>query len=175
MSNSSAARFRELLHRLQANRFRDLAGSRVSATIPLPEDLVNELIAGSLPAAAPVRSVAIRPEASDRFALRIVPKAALIPAITLQLGIEEQPRLPGSTVLTLRMVTLGGLFGLASGAIAGLLPPGVRLDGERIRIDLRAIAAQRGGGEIFDHLTALQIHSEPGRLVLQMDALVDGR
>jgi hypothetical protein len=71
------------------------------------------------------------------------------------------------------MVTLGGLFGLASGAIAGMLPPGVRLDGERILVDLAALAAQKGHGELFGYLRRLEVHTEPGRLILQVDAGVD--
>ena len=170
MSNHDAARFVELLHRLRMDRFRDLAGSRVTAAIPVSQDLVNELIAVSLPPNAPVRSVTIRPEAADRFSVRILARAALIPTITLQLAIEEQPQLPARPVLTLRMVTLGGLFGLASGIIAGFLPPAVRLDGERIHIDLRAIAAERGAGEFFDYLESLEVHSDDGRLILHANA-----
>ena len=173
MSNQNPARLLELLRHLQATGFRDLAGTRITADVPVSEHLVNDVLA-SLPPDAPVRSVAIRPEAGDRFSVRIVPKAALIPAITLKLQIEAQPQLPDSAVLVLRMATLGGLFGLASGAIAGLLPPGVGLDGERILVDLRAIAAQRGVAELFDYLGALRIRSEAGRILVHVDAGVGG-
>ena len=172
MSNHDTARFLELLHRLRVDRFRDLAGSRLTTSVPVSESLVNELIAASLPPHAPVRSVTIRPEAGDRFSVRIVARAALIPAITLQLAIEQQPQLPGPGVLTLRMVTLGGLFGLASGVIAGFLPPAIRLDGERIHVDLRAVAGERGFSELFDYLTSLEIHCDVGRLIVGVDAAV---
>jgi hypothetical protein len=138
----------EIVHSLRASQFRDLAGARASVSVPVAEALLNTLIATSLPANAPVRSVTVQPEANDRLAVRIVAKAALIPAITLKLAIESQPRLPDSPVLVLRMVTLGGLFGLASGAVAGMLPPGVRLQGERILVDLgpstRSTSARSG-------------------------------
>jgi len=163
----------EIVHLLRASRFRDLAGARASASVPVAEPLLNTFIAASLPPNAPVRTVTVHPEAADRLAVRIVAKAALIPAITLKLAIESQPRLPDSPVLVLRMVTLGGLFGLASGAIAGMLPPGVRFDGERILVDLAALASQRGHGEVFDYLKRLEVHTEQGRLVLQVDAAVE--
>jgi hypothetical protein len=172
MSNDDTVRFVELLHRLRVDRFRDLAGSRLTTSIPVSEKLVNELIAASLPPNAPVRSVAIRPEAADRFSVRIVPRAALIPAMTLQLAIERQPHFPGQAVLTMRMVTLGGLFGLASAVIAGFLPPAVRLDADRIHVDLRALAAARGGSELFEYVTSLQIHSDGGRFIVNVDAAV---
>ena len=160
----------DLFRRLHASGFRDFSGARVTAAVPASEALLNELIAASLPPTAPVRSVSIRPDAGNHFSVRIVPKVSLIPAITLKLAIERQPQLPSSPVIVLRMVTLGGLFGLASGAIAGLLPAGVTLQGERILVDLRTFAAQRGAAEAFQYLTALQIETEPGRVVLRVDA-----
>lgn len=175
MSKHDATRFIEILRQLTTTQFRDLAGARVTADIPVSERLLNELIATSIPAHAPVRNVAIQPETGDRFSVRIVPKMTLVPAITLRLLIEAQPRLPESPVLVLRMVTLGGLFGLASGAIAGMLPPGVRLEGERILVNLREIAAQRGAAEAFEYLTELQVHADGGRLVVHVNAAVGAR
>ncbi len=162
----------DLVRRLRASGFRDLTGATVTAAVPVSEHLLNELIAASLPSRAPVRSVSIRPEAGNHFSVRLVPKAALLPAITLKLAIEQQPQLPSSPIVVLRMVTLGGLFGLASGAIAGLLPPGVTLQGERLFVDLRTIAAQHGAEEAFQYLTALQIETEAGRVALRVDAAV---
>ena len=159
-----------IIDSLRASGFRDLAGAHGQATVPVAEPLLNAIVAATLPAQAPVRSVTIHPEAGDRLSVRIVPKAALIPSITLKLAIESQPRLPNSPVLILRMVTLGGLFGLASGAIAGMLPPGVTLDGERILVDVGALARQRGHGEAFDYLQRLDVHAEAGQLLLHIEA-----
>jgi len=165
-------RFVEILNQLQSSGFRELAGARMAATIPVSEAFLNQLIAASLPAGAPVRGVTIHPETGGRFSVRIVPKAALLPAMTLKLAIEEQPRLPESAVLVLRMATLSGLFGLASGAVSGMLPPGVRLDGEHILVDLRTIAAQHGQAELLEYVRQLRVTTEQGYLVLQLDAAV---
>lgn len=162
----------DLLRRLQSSNFRDLAGARGTAVIPLSEQLINDLVAASLPASAPVRAVSVHPETDGRFSVRIVPKAALMPALTLKLLIDEQPRLPESAVLVLRLTTLGGLFGLASGAIAGMLPAGITLDGERIRVDLRALAEARGVAGLLQHVSQLRITTDAGRITVHVDALV---
>jgi hypothetical protein len=175
MSNHDATRLIEILRHLPTTQFRDLSGTCITANVPVSERLLNELVAAALPPDAPVRTVAIRPEGGDRLSVRIEPKMAFIPAITLKLLIEAQPRLPESAVLILRMATLGGLFGLAGGAISGMLPPGVRLDGERILVDLREIAATRGFSDVFAYLTALQVHSDEGRLVVHVEAGVGPR
>jgi hypothetical protein len=160
----------EIVHSLRTSRFRELSGARATATVPVAESLLNSIITATLPPQAPVRAVTVHPEDGDRLSVRIIAKAALIPPITLKLAIESQPSLPDSPVLGLRMVTLGGLFGLASGAIAGMLPPGVRLQGERILVDLAALARQRGHAEVFDYLDQLEVHTSQGRLVVRIDA-----
>lgn len=162
----------EIVHSLKNSRFRELSGARATATVPVAESLLNSFITATLPPQAPVRGVTVHPEDGDRLSVRIIAKAALIPPITLKLAIESQPSLPDSPVLGLRMVTLGGLFGLASGAIAGMLPPGVTLAGERILVDLAALARQRGHAEVFDYLEHLEIHTGDGRVIVRVDAAV---
>ena len=162
----------DLLLNLQASGFGDLTGTRIAGTMPLSERLLNEILSASLPPGGPVRSVTIHPETDGRFSVRLVPRATLIPGITLRLAIEAQPRLPESAVLVVRMATLSGLFGLAGGAVSGMLPPGVRLDGDRILVDLRTIAAQHGVADLLDHLRQLAITTHEGRLVLSFDAAV---
>lgn len=162
----------EIVHSLMNSRFHELSGARATATIPVAESLLNRIITTTLPARAPVRAVTVHPDDGDRLSVRIIAKAALIPPITLKLAIESQPSLPDSAVLGLRMVTLGGLFGLASGAIAGMLPPGVTLEGERILVDLAALARQRGHAEVFDYLVHLEVHASAGRVIVRIDAAV---
>ena len=163
LSNSSLA---EIVRRLQSTEFRDLSGARVSATIPVSERLVNEIVTASLPRNVPVKEVRVQPLAGDAFAVRLAPKAALLPALSLRLEIIQQPDLPSTPVLVLRMATMGALFGLASAAfpIAGLLPPGVRLDGDRILLDLAALAARAGAADLLPHLSSLRVNTEDGRV-----------
>ena len=161
-----------ILRSLQATGFRDVSGAQFSGKIPVSERLINELVAATLPAHVPVREAKVHPEAGDRFAVRLTPKSGFLPSLTIKLTIERQPELPGSPELVLRLATLGGLFGLASAAfpIAQLLPPGVRLDGDRIHVDLRAIAAERGAADLIQYLRQLRVHTEEGRLLVHFEA-----
>ena len=167
--------FLEILNHLQSTGFRDVAGTRLSGTIPVSERLINEMVAASIPRGGHVREAHVRPGPGNRFSVRIAPRAALLPSLTLKLVIERQPELPGSPVLVLRMATMGGLFGMASAAlpIAGMLPPGVRLAGDRILVDISAMAALRGFGDLVAHVRRLNITTEAGRILVQLDAAVD--
>lgn len=161
-----------LLGRLQAGRFQDLAGTRVSGTVPVPADLLNELIAATLPPSAPVRAVTVQPLDDDRLTVTIRPKAALLPAVTLKLEIEGQPRFPEYPVLTLRMATLSGLFGLASGAVSGMLPPGITLQGERIVVNVGDLAKHQGHDGLVPFLRTLDVHTDRGRLIIEFAAAI---
>ncbi len=167
--------FRNILHHLQETRFGDLAGMRVSGTVPVSERLINEVVASAVPRGAPVREVRVQPLAGNRFSVRLSPRAPLLPAVTLKLDIERQPDLPSSPVLVLRLATMGGLLGIAGAAlpIANMLPPGVRLDADRILVDLRVSAAERGAADLLQHVTQLRVSTEEGRVVLHVDFAVD--
>ena len=166
--------FLEILRHLQSTEFQDLGGTRVSATVPVSARLINEMVATAIRAGGPVREVRVQPLAGDVFSVRVAPRASLLPPITLRLEIIRQPELPASPVLVLRMATMGGLFGLASAAlpIAGMLPPGVRLDGDRINVDLRAMAAERGAADVFHHLRAMRVNTEDGRVIVRADLAI---
>ena len=163
-----------ILHLLQSTGFRDVAGARLSTSIPVSERLINELVAASMPSHVPVREAHVRPEAGNRFSVRVAPKSGFLPSLTLKLTIERQPDFPGSPELVLRMGSMGGLFGLATAAfpIAQMLPPGVRLDGELIYVDLQALAAQRGAGDLMRYVRELHVTTDEGRAILHLEAAV---
>ena len=165
----------DVLDRLRSSGFQDLAGTRFSGSIPVSERLINELVAGSIPRDAPVREVRVQPLDADAFSIRVSPRAALLPSLTLRLDIDQQPQMPGSPVLVLRMATMGGLLGLASAAlpVARMLPPGVRVDGDRILVDLGAMAVQRGAQDLLRHVTQLRVNTEAGRVVLRIDLAIE--
>ena len=168
MPNSPLA---DLLQQLRNTRLQDLGGTRVSAVIPVSSRLINELAAASIPPGAAVREVDVTPLAGDAFSVRIQPRAALLPSLTVRIEIIAQPQMPASPVLVLRMATMGGLFAFAGGAFSldRLLPPGVRLDGDRILLDLAALARQHGAADLLEHVKSLKVNTDRGRVVLSLD------
>jgi hypothetical protein len=163
--------FAGILGQLQSTGFRDIAGARFSGVIPVSERLIDEMIAASIPSSAPVRAVSVRAEPGDRLAVRISPRSSFLPSLTLKLHIIGQPELPASPLLVLRMTTMGGLMGFASAAfpIASMLPPGVRLEGEQIVVDLQALAAQRGMADALGYLRRLRVTTVSGQVVIEVE------
>lgn len=161
-------RLSALLLQQQAAGFADIAGARAEATIPVSDRLLNLLIAETLPPGGAVREVQVQTHAGNRLTARVrVGRSPLLPALTLRLSIEQQPELPASPVLVLRMAS-GGLMSFAGSALGFLdkVPRGIRLEGDRILVDIRELMAQRGLSDLLQFGEALQVTTGDGALIL---------
>jgi hypothetical protein len=159
-----------ILEQLRASKFAELKGARVTATMPLPKRLLNEIIAAMLPRSAPVRDVTVQPKESNRVTVRAkLARAEFLPPFNLTLQIEQQPQLPDGP-LVLRLLSLPGLMPLASAAVSMIasLPPGVRLEGDRLLVDVRTLLERNGQGEVLTYLDSVRITSEEGRLLVDV-------
>jgi hypothetical protein len=164
-------RFEHILQHLLASRFSDVAGARLSATVPISERLLNELIALLLPRAGAVREVAVRPQAGNRLAVRVkMARPAFLPPISLTLFIDRQPELPSSPLVVFRVASVPGLISVAGAALsfADVLPPGVRLEGDRLIVDLAALLERHGHRALLDYAERLRITTDDGTLVLDV-------
>ena len=161
-------RFVGLFRRQQASGFEDLRGAEASLTLPVSERLLNEAIAESVPRSAAVRGLHIRPQAGDRFAVRArIGSSSWLPAINLGVAIDRQPDLPSSPVLVLRLET-SGLSALAGAAVRFLnaLPPGVRMEQDRIIVDIAKLLEARGLAPYLAYVNELRVNTVDGAVVL---------
>jgi hypothetical protein len=168
------ARVSRVLEALQASRFADLKGARVSASIPIAESLINELIAATLPPSIPVRTVTLHPQQGNRARVTAkLTRPEFLPPISLTLEIESQPAMPDSP-LVLRVSSLPGLVALAGAAlpVSSALPPGVRLDGQRVLVDVKVLLERFGYGAIVPFLETVKVATEEGRLMLDVEVRV---
>ena len=159
----------DLLQRQQRDGFPDLGGSDVVATIPVSERLVNETVATLLPPGGKVREVEIRAEADNRLTARVrLSASTLLPAIPVTLAIEEQPRLPEHPILSLKLAQASGFVALAASTLPSMLtlPPGISIDGEHIRLDIRRLLAERKLDGWLEYLKELRITTRAGAIVL---------
>jgi hypothetical protein len=161
----------DLLQRQQRDGFPDLGGSEVVATIPVSERLVNEAVATLLPPGGKVREVEIRAEADNRLTARVrLSASTLLPAIPVTLAIEDQPRLPEHPILSLRLAQASGFVALAASTLPSMLtlPPGISIEGEHIRLDLRRLLAERKLDSWLEYVTDLRISTRAGAIVLHV-------
>jgi len=166
-------RLLHLLEQLRASRFAEMKGAHLSLAIPIPERLLNELIATALPPAAAVRELHVRPQAANRLAVRArAARLDFLPPVTISLQIEQQPQLP-DTPLVARILSLPGLLSIAGSLLSpNSLPPGIRLDRDRVLVDVRQLLERKGYGEFVPFIERLHVSSEEGQLLVHAELRV---
>lgn len=165
----------EILETLRASDFRDLGGSRVATTISLGEPLLNAVVSASLPQDAPVRSLSVHPDHGDQLEIRAkLTRPAFLPPIHATVAIERQPDLPQNPTLGLRITGLAGLLARVGPlvSVTPKLPPGLSLDADVLTVDLRQLLAERGQEDWLRLVQRVVVHSEKGRVVIELEAAV---
>jgi hypothetical protein len=168
----------QLLEDVRARGFSELAGSRVEATLAIAEPLVNRAI-GTLLAEGRgmVRGAGVHVEPGERFNVRLHLAKTFVPSIGIEATIERQPELPVSPVIIFKWRTaLPGLASFAGMAASffRVLPPGIRLEGDRLFLDLQPLLARAGAADLLPLLSELRITTRAGVIDLRLAMNVGG-
>jgi hypothetical protein len=167
-----------LFAHLRSTAFQDVAGSHISARIPIAPALLNRIIADALKGKqTPVRSVEVQPRPDDQFELTVTLSVPFVPPLKVTVVVAQQPRFPESPVLVLRWSLLGGLGAFASkftGALRDKLPAGVRMDGDRIVLDIPVMVenAAADSVQLLLFVRHLELHTAADRVVIDVEIAV---
>ena len=154
----------------------ELAGTTANAEIPLGTALINRRIAEYLTRTpGKVAAVVVEPQPDDVFLVHVRMRATFVPPLTMRLVIVEQPELPASPVLVMRWSLEGGLGWLAKAASPALavfqvLPPGIRVDGDLLGIDIAELLRSKELGWVVPLLRRLRVSTSATGVALQITA-----
>ena len=161
----------ELLRAQQAAGFPDFAGAHGSVVLPISDRFVSRLAAERQPPNWPVSIDDIRAEPGNQFTVSVrVKRPAFLPVMRVRAIIDEQPHLPQSPTLGLRLdvpVLAAPFLRLVKN-----LPPGLTLNGNRITVDLFALLATYGAADLPRHIDALSVTTADGKFVVSVDARI---
>jgi hypothetical protein len=169
---------RRIFEKLRDSGFRELAGARVTARVPVPERLINEFLADAVPQSGAVRQITVHPQPEDRIGVRVkLARPGFLPPLSATLLIERQPDLPGSPTFVFQVLGLAGLLALGGpfSTLGSRLPRGVHLERDRLSVNLAELLAHYGLGDWLQYMERLRVSSEAGRLMLDVEAAVDSR
>lgn len=168
----------QLFVHLRSTAFQDVAGSHISAQIPISRALLNRIVADALQGRqTPVKSVDVQPRPGDQFDLTVALAMPFVPALKVSAVVEQQPRFPESPVMVLRWSLFGGLGAIASkftGSLQEKLPAGIRMDGDRIILDIPVMAekAAADGLQLLLLVRRVELHTVDDRTVIDVDIKV---
>jgi hypothetical protein len=151
----------------------ELAGATFAGDIPVPDRLVNRLIAERLAVTASrVSAARVHALEGDTFEAQVkVAGIALLPMLEIVARVERQPQ-PNDPILVFRWSTrsLGRLSMLGARVLSHfkVLPPGIRLDAERVTVHIPEILAAHGLTELLDYVTDLELHTRAGAFLLRI-------
>ena len=124
----------------------------------------------------PVRQLDIRPRNGDLIDVIVTVSWPFVPPLKVAVAVDQQPQFPDSPILVLRWSLFGGLGAIAARLLGsmGKLPPGVRLDGDRLMLDIPVLAAQSPAAPLLQYLRTLEVHTLDDRLVIVTNAEIPG-
>jgi hypothetical protein len=155
---------------------RTFAGAHVSGELPLSDDLVNQLIGERLANHPQVAGIRVQAQEGDAVAIQVVPRARMMPPLRILARIERQPEFPQNPVLLLRwsMPAAGPLALFAAPVLSYFkaMPNGIRMDGDRIAVDVRELLRSRGFDDVIGYIRGAAIHTRPGGFLARFELAV---
>jgi hypothetical protein len=151
----------------------DVSGAEASVRLPVSKRLLNDLVTAALPPSAPVRDLDVTPLDDDRFLVRgRIGTSALLPGLRLKVAIDRQPAFPENPVLVLRLE--GPRVMSLAGTVLGMLtlPEWLRVERDRIHVDLRALLERSSVGRYVSHIDRLHVNTVAGAVMLSLDVRV---
>ena len=165
---------RAMLEDQRARGLADLAGSRVDATVPIRQALVDELVNAAV-SRYPQAELDVRLRDRNRLEVRAGWRIFGFPVRwRLPFALEPHAPLTERPVLFLRLAEPSAAWSAARRAIGGLgvLPAFVRISDEGVVLDLGRLAQQRGVSDLLPIVRALSFDGGDGILWMRVEAEV---
>lgn len=163
------------VHQALGIHLQDLSGASLTGEIPLQDAFVNRLLADRLARTeGPVAAARVEARDQGRVSIELSMRGPrLMPGVTIEARIEQQPQFPQPAILGLRWSVpgIGPLALLAAPALAYFkaLPPGIRVEGARILVDVGELLRQRDLGDLIGYLAGLRITTRSGIFLVQFE------
>ena len=161
----------EIFQRIIANNFSDLAGLAIDASIPVPQQMINEIIEAALQGNQNIEYCRLSIGEQNRISVNVKTTRWLWPInfkVWVFQSVDITPA-PKIRVLLENNILLGKL-----GAFFNALPEGVKLYGEQIVIDIGSFLQTEQQRKFLEWVKSLEIRTENGKLIFNVQIRIDG-
>ena len=160
----------KILRRVIDNNFSDLAGLTIDASIPVPESLINELIASELRRNRNISGCRVTIHSENRVSMDLKsPRLPLTLHLKLRLfravDLTHSPKIRAFLENNILLGKLGSLF--------NALPEGVTLYENQITVDIVSFLSTAEQKQILELLRSVEIRTEAGKMVFDVKIAVD--
>ena len=159
-----------IFRKLIDDNFSDLAGLTVNASIPLPEHLVNEVIASTLKGNKNINECRVSIHGQNKFSVKM--KTSLWPwPINLKLKLDGSADFTGSPKIRAALennVLLGKL-----GSLFSALPKGINIQGDQVIIDVRSFLSTPEQRKMLDLVKSVEVKTEEAKVIFDVKIEVE--
>lgn len=161
----------EILQRLVRDNFSELVGLRVEASIPVPERLVNEIVATAIRGNKNISYCRISISHHNRVSVNL--KTPLWPwPLELTLRLDRIVDFRRSPLLRAKLENKALLGRL--GSFFKVLPEGVHISGDQVVVDLGAFLPAPEQKRFMGLIKAVEIKTEEAKVIIDITAAVSG-
>ena len=155
----------KIFQKITRNNFSDLKGATVDATVPVPQYLINELIAETLKGNKTIPSIQASVHPQNRVSLDV--KTSLLPwTLNLKLKLDKEVDFASYASPKLRAWMENNRLLGSLGSLFNALPEGIKLYGNQVVIDLGAFLREPEQRRLLSLVKSVGIQSEEGKLIL---------
>lgn len=159
-----------IFQKLVNSNFSDLGGTIVNASVPVPQALINELIAAALIGSQTIAAIQASIHPQNRISLDV--KTTLLPwPLNLKLKLDEQVDLASYASPKLRAWLENNRLLGSLGSVFNVLPEGIKLFGDQVVVDLAAFLPEQK--RILELVKSVGIRTEVGKMVLTVRVEID--
>lgn len=162
----------QVFKRIAAGRFSDLEGSTVSASIVVPQSLINEIVRATLHGNKNIDSVDISIHPQNRIDVSV--KTTRLPlALHLKLRVDDAVDLGSYGSPKLRIWLENNRWLGSLGSLFDALPEGMKLYGNQIVVDLGSFLPTPEHKRILDFVKSVGIRTQESRAILDVQAAIE--
>ena len=162
----------KIIQKIIRNNFSELKGATVDASIPLPQQLINELIAEPVKGNKNIASVRAAIHPQNRISVDV--KTTLLPwPLNLKLKLDKSVDLASYPSPKIRAWMENNLLLGSLGSMLNVLPEGIKLYGDQIVIDLGAFLRTAELKRLLKLVKSVGIRTEEGKVILDAKIEID--